>query len=72
MCDECTWHHKTFLVQYVLTLGSKVVLYYFDFFFLLVETCFVKTNGVGIVVARLYIFSSFKTIIMQNRHQYKV
>ena len=25
MCDECTWHHETFLVQ--LTLGNKVVLY---------------------------------------------
>ena len=23
MCDECTWHHKTFLVQ--LTFGNKVV-----------------------------------------------
>ena len=27
MCDECTWHHKTFLVQSV-TLGNKVILLY--------------------------------------------
>ena len=27
MCDECTWHHKTFLVSAisVLTLGNKVI-----------------------------------------------
>ena len=28
MCDECTWHHKTFLVQSsVLTVGNEVILY---------------------------------------------
>ena len=27
MCDECTWHHKTFLAKLYLTLGNTVVLY---------------------------------------------
>ena len=38
MCDECTWHHKTFMAPQnipraisVLTLGNKVILLIVDF-----------------------------------------
>ena len=37
MCDKCTWHHKTFLVQ-SMTLGNKVILYYYCIVYCIVTT----------------------------------